>query len=123
MARLEGAWEQKEAEAAQVERVATDGGAEQQADVRAAESTAKVPSSLGEPARKRSRLQTQAVWQTARVSSPPGVQVTQHRTARIDGCAKGLGPSENEEPVTVRQACLHGISALLMLILLGAMLR
>lgn len=117
MARLEGVWEHKQAEAAQMEK---DGGdAEQRADAGAAESTARMSSPLVQPARKRSRLQTQAAWQPARALYTAAGPVMEHKTAQSDGCTGGPAPINDEGPVTVRQACFCNMSLIRMLILHG----
>lgn len=119
MARLEGVWEHKQAEAAQMEKDGGDGDAEQRADAGAAESTARMSSPLVQPARKRSRLQTQAAWQPARALYTAAGPVMEHKTAQSDGCTGGPAPINDEGPVTVRQACFCNMSLIRMLILHG----
>ncbi|CAL8466731.1 g6267 [Coccomyxa elongata] len=69
VARLEGAWQSLEADAAQLGGADENGDAEQQphgTGTGAVDRKARTPAKLGQPVRKRSRLQTQATWNSAR---------------------------------------------------------
>ncbi len=103
VARLEGAWEHKEAEAARVEGSGEGADTEQQTDaVIAAESTAKMKTPLGPPARKRSRLHPQAAWQPARALSPSSRPALQQREAQGGGSEKDPAEADFAQGVTVR---------------------
>ncbi len=119
VARLEGAWQGQEADAAQLGGADDNGDAEQQphgTGMGALDRKARTPATLGQPARKRSRLQTQATWNSARVlcaSVPSRPQYHADQSSGLD--TSTAEPACTMNAVVCRTHLLIGVDQLRLL--------
>ena len=106
MARLKGAWQAQEADAAQLGGADENGGAEQQPCGTGASAVDRTSEKLGQPARKRSRLQTQSTWNSARELCASTGPRPQHKADQSGGLDTSATESVCTVTVTVRRTHL-----------------